>query len=249
VRRLVPLVAAAALLVSAAYTMSAGSPSATGSIALTVAESTPPPFDPNNFVEKVDNPLFTLTPGTLFKLEGETADGIEKEYITVTHRNKMVLGVKTTIVRDVVRVNGKIAEFTYDWYAQDRDGNVWYFGENTAEMEDGEVVSREGSWEAGVDGAEPGIIMSADPQITDSYRQEFYKGHAEDMFWVVEKDVNVRVPFGKFDDAVRVLEWTPLEPKIVVEKLYVAGVGLVSEHALSGGLENVRLLDIIPPSR
>jgi hypothetical protein len=198
-------------------------------------------IDPGRFVDVIDNPLFPLVPGTIYKLQGETEDGIEKERIKVTHRTKTILGVTTTVVKDVARVKGKIVELTFDWYAQDEEGNVWYFGEDTAEYENGKVVSTEGSWEAGVDGAEAGIIMNANPEITDSYRQEFYKDHAEDMYWVVATGESVTVPAGRFKDAVRTLEWTPLEPKIVVQKFYAPGVGLIAERALSGPKEVVKL--------
>jgi hypothetical protein len=203
-----------------------------------------PEIDPADFVDEIDNPLFTLEPGTVFKLRGETEDGIENETIAVTDRTRSVMGVSTTVLKDVVRVNGEIVESTFDWYGQDKEGNVWYFGENTAEYENGKIINRHGSWEAGVDGALPGIIMNADPQVTDSYRQEYYKGEAEDMYWVVATDASIKVPYGRFDNAVQVLEWNPLEPKVVVEKFYAPGVGLVGEHALSGGKENVDLLDV-----
>jgi hypothetical protein len=206
-----------------------------------------PDINPDDFVATIDNPLFSLDPGTVYRLRGVTEDEVEMETITVTERTKEVMGVTTTVVKDVMRVNGEVVEYTHDWYAQDRDGNVWYFGEDTAEYEDGEIVSREGSWEAGVDGALPGIIMNADPQVTDSFRQEYFQGEAEDMFWVVETGVSKEVPYGRFDDLVQTLEWTPLEPRIVVEKFYAPGVGLVAEHALSGGKENVQLLDVIRP--
>ena len=204
-----------------------------------------PHIEPNDFVDEIDNPLFTLEPGTVHRLRGETESGIEHETITVTNRTKSVLEVTTTVVKDVVRVDGKLAELTFDWYAQDRDGNVWYFGEDTAEYEHGELVSREGSWEAGVDDAQPGIIMSADPQVTDSFRQEHYRGEAEDMYWVVGTGGSIRVPYGAFDNVVHTLEWTPLEPQIVVEKFYQPGVGLVMERALSGGKEVIELIDVI----
>jgi hypothetical protein len=204
-----------------------------------------PHIDPHDFVDDIDNPLFTLEPGTVFRLRGETESGIEHETITVTNRTKSVLGVTATVVKDVVRVDGRLAELTFDWYAQDRDGNVWYFGEDTAEYEHGHIVSREGSWEAGVDDAQPGIIMSAAPQVTDSFRQEHYRGEAEDMYWVVGTGGSIRVPYGAFDNVVHTLEWTPLEPQIVVEKFYQPGVGLVMERALSGGKEVVELIDVI----
>jgi hypothetical protein len=212
-----------------------------------VASNYAPDINPNDFVATIDNPLLPLEPGSVFKLRVETEDGVEHETITVTDRTKEVMGVTTTVVRDVVSVGGEPVEFTYDWYAQDKEGNVWYFGEDTAEYEDGKVVSRAGSWEAGVDGAQPGIIMNADPQINDAYRQEYYVSEAEDMYWVVGTDESKSVPFGDFDDVVHTLEWTPLEPKIVVEKFYAPGVGLITEHALSGGKENVQLVDVVKP--
>jgi hypothetical protein len=221
-----------------------GSPS-TSPVA--VASDYAPDINPDDFVATIDNPLLPLEPGSVFKLRVETEDEVEHETITVTDRTKEVMGVTTTVVRDVVSVRGGPVEFTYDWYAQDKEGNVWYFGEDTAEYADGKVVSRKGSWEAGVDGAQPGIIMNAHPQINDAYWQEYYVGEAEDMYWVVGTGESKSVPFGDFDNVVHTLEWTPLEPKIVVEKFYAPGVGLITEHALSGGKENVQLIDVIKP--
>jgi hypothetical protein len=214
---------------------------------LAVASDYAPNINPDDFVATIDNPLLPLEPGSVFKLRVETEDEVEHETITVTDRTKEVMGVTTTVVRDVVSIDGEPVEFTFDWYAQDKEGNVWYFGEDTAEYEDGKVVSRQGSWEAGVDGAQPGIIMNADPQIHDAYWQEYYVGEAEDMYWVVDTGESKSVPFGNFDDVVHTLEWTPLEPKIVVEKFYAPGVGLIAERALSGGKENVQLVDVIEP--
>jgi len=204
-------------------------------------------IDPADFVDRVDNPYFTLEPGTVFRLRGETEDGIERETVTVTDRTRTVMGVQTTVVKDVMRTNGEISELTHDWYAQDREGNLWYFGEATAEYENGKVLNHHGAWEAGVDGALPGIILNANPQVTDSYRQEFYTGEAEDMFWVVATGETKSVPLGRFEDTVKVMEWTPLEPKIVVTKTYAPGVGLLSERALSGGKENVQLIEVRHP--
>lgn len=204
-------------------------------------------IDPADFVDRIDNPYFPLEPGMVFRLRGETEDGIENETVRVTDRNRTVMGVSTTVVKDVMRTNGAISESTHDWYAQDREGNVWYFGEETAEYKNGKILNRHGSWQAGIDGALPGIIMSASPRVTDSYRQEFYKGEAEDMFWVVATGETRTVPLGRFDDTVRVIEWTPLEPRIVVTKTYAPDVGLLSERALSGGKENVELIEVSHP--
>jgi hypothetical protein len=206
-----------------------------------------PNIDPDRFVGEVDNLLFPLEPGTVWRLRGEVEDEVEHETIKVTDRTKEILGVTTTVVKDVIRVDAELVELTYDWYGQDRDGNVWYFGEDTAEYEDGKVANRAGSWEAGVDGAQPGIIMNADPQVTDSYRQEYYEGEAEDMYWVVSVGGSKKVAFRDFDDVVRTLEWNPLEPKIVGEKFYAPGVGLIAERALSGPREVFELVGMTRP--
>ena len=254
-RRLIAVVAVAALALMACDTSEPASrPEAPAAVPVSNAASSPgaggdyaPDIDPADFVDSIDNRYFPLEPGTVIRLEGRTEDGVEKEKIVVTHRTREVMGVTTTIVKDIMRVEGELAEVTEDWYAQDSDGNVWYFGEDTAEYENGKSINTHGSWEAGVDGALPGIIMSADPQVTQSYRQEFYEGEAEDMFWVVETGLEKSVPLGDYTDVVHVLEWTPLEPRIVVEKFYAPGIGLLSETALSGGKENVELLEITPP--
>ncbi len=203
-----------------------------------------PQIKPSNFVDRVDNPLFPLKPGTSYKFRVETDEGMQTENMTVTHDKKNIVGVSATVVKDIVTVGGKPEEKTSDWYAQDRDGNVWYFGEETAEYKNGKVSNTTGSWEAGVDGAEPGIILNATPQVTDSYRQEYYKGEAEDAFWVTGVNEKISVPYGSYGDATRTLEYTPLEPKIVTEKYYAPGVGLVAEKNLSGPTETVKLVDV-----
>jgi hypothetical protein len=179
-----------------------------------------PQIDPSNFVDKIDNRYMMLTPGTTFFYEGKTADGPERVETYVSHKTKDVLGVKCTIVRDKAFLNGKLSEDTFDWYAQDREGNVWYFGEDTKEYENGKVVSTKGSWEAGVDGAKPGIVMEANPQVGDSYRQEYYEGEAEDMAEVLSLDASglndaVSVPYGSFGDVLMTKEWNPLEPGVL----------------------------------
>jgi hypothetical protein len=136
-------------------------------------------------------------------------------------------------------------EDTYDWYAQDIDGNVWYIGEDSSEIEDGEVVSKEGSWEAGIDGALPGIIMWARPEVGVSYRQEFYEGEAEDMAEVVSLDASETVAYGEFDDLLEMREWTPLEPGIAEHKFYAEGIGVVLEVVVEGGEGRIELIDII----
>ena len=147
-----------------------------------------PRFDPDNFVRVVDNPYFPLKPGTRFVYFGEEDGEAEKNVTVVTHDRKEILGISAIVVLDQVFVHGELKEKTFDWYAQDRNGNVWYLGEDTKEFEDGKVVSTEGSWEAGVDGAEAGIIMPAHPQVGQHYHQEFFEGEAEDEARVAAGD-------------------------------------------------------------
>ena len=204
-----------------------------------------PHIDPANFVKKIDNPLFPLKPGTKYELRSETADGVGHETLTVTHDTQEIAGVTTTVIKDISTLDGKLEEKTTDWYAQDKQGNVWYFGEDTATYKkNGKVDSTAGTWKTGVDGAKPGIIMNANPRVTDSYRQEYLKGEAEDMYWVIAKNQTIKVPQGTYHNAVLTMEWTPLEPKVASEKYYVPGIGIVAERNLSGGLENIELLRV-----
>ena len=146
--------------------------------------------------------------GSLWIYQGE--DSLNSVF--VTDREKEILGVDTTVVLDVEFSEGQLAELTLDWFAQDDDGNVWYFGENTAEFEDGEIVSREGSWEAGVDGAEPGIVMLAKPKVGQTYAEENAPGVAEDMATVISLNEFVDVPFGSFHHVLQTHNFTPLDP-------------------------------------
>jgi hypothetical protein len=179
--------------------------------------------------------------------ESETEDGLERIVVEVTDDTRVVMGVETVVVRDTVTLDGEVIEDTYDWFAQDDDGNVWYFGEDTTAFEDGEE-STEGSWEAGVDGAHPGIVMFADPEPGDPYYQEFYEGEAEDMGQVLETGKHVSVPAGEFDDVVVTKDWTPLEPDVVENKYYAPGVGVVLEIHVEGGDERVELVEFSSPS-
>jgi hypothetical protein len=203
-----------------------------------------PHIDPADFVDVVDNRYHPLEPGTVRVYQGRSEGEREKTVVTVTDRTKEVMGVTTTVVRDQVFVAGELAEDTFDWFAQDRYGNVWYFGEVTAEYEGGKVVSREGSWEAGVDGAQPGIVMPGDPRIGETYRQEYYAGEAEDMGKVVRQGGSVTVPYGSFDDVLVTEDWTPLEPKLLENKYYAPGVGAVLERLIEGGDEILRLVEV-----
>lgn len=194
-----------------------------------------PTIDPAEFVAVVDHPYFPLRPGSRWVLEGSGDAEGEVDVITVLEETRIVMGVECVVVRDEVSQDGEPVEITDDWYAQDRDGNVWYFGEETAEYENGEVVSTGGSWEAGVDGAQPGIIMPGDPVLGVVYRQEFYAGEAEDMAVAVELDQRAQVPAGSFDEVLVTEDWTPLEPGVRERKSYAPGVGLVAEQQIAGG--------------
>jgi hypothetical protein len=205
--------------------------------------------DPARFAQPVANPWFPLEPGTVTRLRGTDEGHRLHETVRVTHRTKRIEGVRTRVVHDVLRrADGTLAERTDDWYAGDRDGNVWYFGERTATYDEhGHVESREGSWEAGVDGARAGLIMPADPRPTDAYRQELYRGHAEDQAWLVQNRAVVRTPMRRFHHAVRSLEWSRLEPGVVSVKFYARGVGVVREKDLSGGNEVFEVVSVDRP--
>jgi hypothetical protein len=204
-----------------------------------------PAINPDDFVEAIDNTYFPLTPGTTFVYEGESEDETIRDEVYVTNETRVVMGVNTIVVRDREFVDGELEEETFDWYAQDREGNVWYFGEDSREYEDGEVVSSAGSWEAGVNGAQPGILIEGNPQVGDTYRQEYLAGEAEDMAEVISLNESVSVAYGSFENCLKTKEWTPLEPGIEENKYYAAGTGLVLEMTVKGGSERLELVDIV----
>lgn len=204
-----------------------------------------PIIDPANFVTEVTNLLFPLTPGTLSNYKGKTADGTEIDKVYVTHETRDILGVACVVVADSVWLEGDLIEATFDWYAQDTDGNVWYFGEDSKQFEGGVQAGTEGSWEAGADGAKPGIIMEAMPKVGGTYRQEFYRAVAEDMAEVLGLNERVTVPYGTFTNCLETKEWSPLEPDIVANKYYVPGIGCVLEVTVQGGSERVELINVV----
>lgn len=202
-------------------------------------------IDPDNFVDVVDNPYFPLEPGTTFIYEGESESTPTREVVNVTKKTKEILGVTTTVVHAQAFEDGVLIEDTFDWYAQDEEGNVWYFGEDTKELdENGNVVSTEGSWEAGVNGAEPGIIMLAEPKKGDKYQQENAPDVAEDMAQVIGFEDSVCVPYGCFEDVLVTKEWTPLEQGIVEHKYYAQGVGFIFGEMVKGGEEQIELVRV-----
>src|ERR1041385_1193269 len=188
-----------------------------------------PVIDPANFVDRVDNPYFPLQPGTTFIYEGQMPDGFERDEFVVTHKTRVIFGVTCVQVHDSVFTNGELTEDTLDWFAQDRDGNVWYFGENTQELKNGLITTVEGSFRAGVDGDKPGIVMKAHPAVGDFYRQEFSLNNAEDFAQTLSLNEVVRVPAGSFNHCLKSEETTPLEPDLLEDKFYAPGVGNVLE--------------------
>ena len=203
-----------------------------------------PIIDAANFVATIDNQYSPLTPGTTFIYQGQKEGGTQRTEVYVSHQTKQILGVTCIEVRDTVSVNGNLVEATLDWYAQDKDGNVWYFGEDSKEYENGQVVSTAGSWQAGVDGAKPGITMEANPKIGDSYRQEYYKGEAEDMAEVLSLNESVSVSYGSLNNCLKTKDFTALEPSVVENKYYAPGVGVVLTIMVEGGSERSELVDI-----
>jgi hypothetical protein len=172
------------------------------------------------------------------------AEGTEQRVVvTVTNRTKRIAnGVEARVVHDVVTERGVPVEITDDWYAQDAEGNVWYLGEATTEYENGKPVSTAGSFEAGVDGAQPGIIMPADPAPGTTYRQEYYAGEAEDEGEIVSLDAQAEVPFGHFEPALMTRDVNPLEPKVLEFKFYARDVGPVLAVSVSGGSDREELV-------
>lgn len=204
-----------------------------------------PQIDPADFVASIDNPHLPFERGSRWVYESLTQEGLERIEVVVTDEAHTVMGVDVTVVRDTVTLDGRVTEDTWDWYAQDGDGNVWYFGEDTKEFDDDGSVSTKGSWEAGVDGAEPGIVMYADPQVGQAYRQEFYAGEAEDVAKVVRVGARADVAAGAFEDLIVILEWNPFEPEVLEEKYYANGVGPVMERKLGGDV-SVELVEFAP---
>lgn len=203
-----------------------------------------PIIDPANFVRGIDNPYLPLEPGTTFVYRGTSDGEVETSTVAVTNERKVILGVTCVVVLDLVEVSGELKEKTLDWYAQDREGNVWYFGERTEEYENGAIVSTEGSWEAGVDGAKAGILMKADPKPGETYRQEYYVGEAEDWARVLRLNEDVTVAYASFENVLVTKDSTPLSPGLIAEKFYARGVGLIMDRLVSGGQERLELIEI-----
>lgn len=205
-----------------------------------------PELDPADFVDRVDNPYFPLVPGTRWVYEGEDDGETEHIEVEVLADTRTIQGITATVVRDTVYLDGEIAEDTYDWYAQDKEGNVWYLGEDTHEYEDGKPVNAKGAWEYGKDGALPGIVMLAEPRVGEAYRQEYYEGEAEDLGEVLEVGATVEIELGSYDDVVVTEDWNPLEPDVVEQKTYAPGIGVIREEKVEGGEGVIELIEFSP---
>ena len=199
--------------------------------------SEPAELDPADFTVEIDNRFWPMEPGTRWTYRELDEDGtVKRVVVTVSSETKRIAnGVVARVVRDTVTQDGALVEDTFDWYAQDADGNVWYLGEDTAELEDGEVTTTAGSFEAGVDGAEAGVIMPADPEPGLRYRQEYYEGEAEDNGEILSLSEQAEVPAGRYRKALLTKDTVGLDPDVLEYKLYAPGVGPVLALGISGG--------------
>lgn len=200
---------------------------------------------PEHFRATIDHPYLPLRPGARWVYLSDTEDGQERTVVVVEKQTRTVAGIEATVVHDRAYLDGRLSEDTYDWFAQDDQGNVWYLGEDTTAYEPGKPATTEGSWEAGVDGARAGLALPASPEVGDRYQQEHASGTAEDRGEVVALDGRGSVPWGSFSGAVRTRDTTPLEPDLVEYKYYVRDVGTVLEEE---GQDRVELVSFSPGS-
>ncbi len=214
-----------------------------GGLAVASDSATPPLPKTADFSARVDNPWYPLIAGTTYVYRGVKDGHPSRDVLTVTHKIKMIDGVPCVVIEDRLYLSGYLGERTTEWYSQDKQGNVWYFGENTAELaKDGHITSTSGTWQAGVKGAKPGIYMFAHPKVGQAAQQEFYTGQAEDHFKVLSLHASANVPYTSSTNAMLTEEWTPLEPGVLDHKLYVRGIGTVLEQTVKGGTERAALV-------
>jgi hypothetical protein len=205
--------------------------------------SKPFKIDPADFTTSITNPYWSMKPGDHWVYRETNAEGeVQRNDVVVTGRTKKIMGIDAVVVHDTVRLGGELTEDTYDWYAQDARGNLWYFGEDTAEYENGKLKTKEGSWEAGKNGALAGIIMPAHPQVGMTYREEYYKDHAEDGASIISTDALAKVPYGRFAHGVQTRNFSGIEPDVIEEKIYAKDVGVVLEITVSGGSDRSELV-------
>jgi hypothetical protein len=250
--RLTAPLALFALLASACGSSSGGGSSSPTSSQRSASSLAPvhgtysPSIDPANFVQTIDNPYWPLEPGTTYTYDGVRGTTPQTDVEVVTHQPNVILGITSTVVRDTVSEHGAAVERTFDWYAQDKEGNVWYMGEDSFELKGGRFVKAGDSWESGVDGAQPGIIMPANPQPGEAYRQEYYPpGEALDEARVLSLSGSVQVPYGSFNALLVTSERSPLEPQ-TEQKYYALGLGEIEERVVQGHHEVLRLVSVTP---
>ena len=243
-------IALAVLAIGAASGVASSSSSAPASTSPSASDLAPvhgaynPHIDPANFARKVDNRFLPFIPGTRFRYEGVRGTTPQTDTEVVLHKTKRILGIRCTVVRDTVSERGKAVERTFDYYAQDKQGNVWYMGELSLEKQHGRLVKASDSWQSGVNGGKPGIIMPAHPRRGDAYRQEYYPpGQALDEARVLGRRGRVKVPYGSFERPLVTSERSPLEPQ-TEKKYYVAGVGEVKERVVKGHHEAFELVGV-----
>jgi hypothetical protein len=203
-------------------------------------------LNPADFTTNIDNPYWPMKPGSRWVYRETDPEGTKQRVVvTVTHKTKRIAnGITARVVHDAVTERGRPVEVTDDWYAQDKAGNVWYLGEHTTEYQNGKPTTTEGSFEAGIDGAQAGVIMPARPTVGLRYRQEYYKGHAEDKAQVLSLEEQVEVPFGHLRPGrvVMTRDLNPLKPKILEYKFFARGVGPVLAVGISGGSDREELM-------
>jgi hypothetical protein len=225
-----------------ALTACGGGESKTSSSSSLPQGTKPVKLDPSDFTTNIDNPYWPMRTGSHWVYREVENGEAQRVDVTVTNRTKMLGGIEARVVHDRVSRNGETLEDTYDWYAQDSDGNLWYLGEDTAEYENRKLKTKEGSWAYGVDGAQPGVVVPEHPKQGMEYREEYYAGHAEDAAEVLNVGGQAQVPFGHFKDAMLTRNFSSIEPTVEEMKLYAKGVGPVMELLVSGGSGRTELL-------
>jgi hypothetical protein len=210
-----------------------------------VSQSCPkPPALPSQWASQIDNPYLPLSPGTTLTYRGKVDGKNVTDVFAITDQTKLIEGVNARVIHDQVFRGGNLVEDTFDWFAQDADGNVWYFGEDTKELDHGTVVSTEGSWEAGVNRANAGIFMPAHPAVGDFFKQEDARNVAEDCTRIVSLNASVTTPFVASGNALKTEEFSLLEPGVLDNKYYVKGIGNVAERTVQGGSDTLDLVSV-----
>jgi hypothetical protein len=204
-----------------------------------------PTMAASDFAMTIDNPWFPLVKGRTWVSTGVKDGKPTIDTYTVTGQTKQIMGVTCSVIRDRLTQHGKVVEATWDWYAQDKQGNVWYLGEDTKDFNAaGNVTSTAGTWQAGVDGAGAGIFMPASPQVGMGGYQEYLAGQALDTYKVVGMNASVKVPYGSFTGCLQTRETTAIEPGVLDSKYYVKGIGQVAEESLKGPKETSFLVKL-----